>query len=163
MATSSPLVILLKHDHWATRGRLDACEGLSPEPLHRKFALGVRSLHDTLVHIVGATRVWTDVLHRRDLRPRPEGGAIRPVSEIRAMVDTACKELAEVAMAHPVDELVSRTRDGKTYTFTRGVVITHVTTHSMHHRAQCLNMLRHVGVASLPKSSVTGWAAAGEA
>ena len=100
---------------------------------------------------------------RHGVQLGPEGGAIRPVSEIRTMVDTACKELAEVAMAHPVDELVSRTRDGKTYTFTRGVVITHVATHSMHHRAQCLNMLRHVGVASLPKSSVTEWAVAGEA
>jgi uncharacterized damage-inducible protein DinB len=27
----------------------------------------------------------------------------------------------------------------------------------MHHRAQCLNMLRHLGVTPLPPSSVTEW------
>jgi len=41
-------------------------------------------------------------------------------------------------------------------------VITHVTTHGMHHRAQCLNMLRHVGVNPLPQSSVLQWMLAGE-
>ncbi|MBL8764094.1 MAG: DinB family protein [Phycisphaerae bacterium] len=33
----------------------------------------------------------------------------------------------------------------KTYTFTRGAVIVHLTTHGYHHRAQCLNMLRQLG------------------
>jgi uncharacterized damage-inducible protein DinB len=32
-----------------------------------------------------------------------------------------------------------------------------VTTHAMHHRAQCLNMLRHLGVTPLPPSSVAEW------
>ena len=27
-----------------------------------------------------------------------------------------------------------------------GAMLVHVTTHGMHHRAQCLNMLRHLGV-----------------
>jgi uncharacterized damage-inducible protein DinB len=27
-----------------------------------------------------------------------------------------------------------------------GTALVHVTTHGMHHRAQCLNMLRHMGV-----------------
>jgi uncharacterized damage-inducible protein DinB len=57
----------------------------------------------------------------------------------------------------PRHGLVSRERGGKMYTFTRGAVVTHVTTHGMHHRAQCLNMLRHVGVSPLPPSSVLEW------
>ena len=48
-------------------------------------------------------------------------------------------------------------RDGRTADFTRGAILTHVTTHAMHHRAQCLNMLRHLGVTPLPPSSVTEW------
>jgi uncharacterized damage-inducible protein DinB len=32
----------------------------------------------------------------------------------------------------------------------------------MHHRAQCLNMLRHLGVTPLPASSVTEWTWMGE-
>ncbi|MCA9288067.1 MAG: LysR family transcriptional regulator [Phycisphaerales bacterium] len=60
------------------------------------------------------------------------------------------------------DEIVTRTRDGKTYSFTRGAVVTHITTHGMHHRAQCLNMLRQLGVNPLPKSSVMEWSLEGE-
>jgi uncharacterized damage-inducible protein DinB len=30
-------------------------------------------------------------------------------------------------------------------------------THGMHHRAQCLNMLRRLGVQPLPPSSVAEW------
>jgi uncharacterized damage-inducible protein DinB len=41
-------------------------------------------------------------------------------------------------------------------------VLTHVTTHGMHHRAQCLNMLRQLGVTPLPPSSVTEWTWMGE-
>jgi uncharacterized damage-inducible protein DinB len=47
-------------------------------------------------------------------------------------------------------------------TFTRAVILCHVHTHSMHHRAQCLNMLRHLGVSPLPQSSVTDWSRAAQ-
>ncbi len=33
---------------------------------------------------------------------------------------------------------------GKTHRFALGAALVHVTTHGMHHRAQCLNMLRHL-------------------
>jgi uncharacterized damage-inducible protein DinB len=74
-----------------------------------------------------------------------------------AMLDEASDDLEASAAAHPKDELVTGTRGDRTYTFTRGGVLTHVLTHGMHHRAQCLNMLRQLGVAPLPSSSVVEW------
>jgi uncharacterized damage-inducible protein DinB len=38
------------------------------------------------------------------------------------------------------------------YTFTRGCCLTHVCTHGMYHRAQCMNMLRHLKVAGLSEN-----------
>ena len=32
------------------------------------------------------------------------------------------------------------------FPFTRGVLLTHLLVHAIHHRAQCLNMLRHLNV-----------------
>jgi uncharacterized damage-inducible protein DinB len=46
---------------------------------------------------------------------------------------------------------------GNSYSFCRGGVITNVTTHGLHHHAQCLNMLRQLGVDPLPHSSVVEW------
>lgn len=157
MATSNPLEILLKHDRWATGQILDKCVSLTAEQFNRKFEMGPGSLQATITHMLGAQRFWTDLLAGREQRPRLEQGGQRTAVELRALLDEVADEFSAVAVSHPLDGTVSRVRDGKTYVFTRGAVLTHVTTHGMHHRAQCLNMLRHVGVSPLPPSSVAEW------
>jgi uncharacterized damage-inducible protein DinB len=63
----------------------------------------------------------------------------------------------------PLEEMVTRRlRDGKTLQLTRGAVLAQVATHGMHHRAQCLNMLRQLGVSPLPPSSVVEWTRLGD-
>ena len=154
--TSNAFDILLEHDQWATRQILETCAALSDEQFHRRFEMGPGSLHDTLNHMLAAKRGWGDMLAGREDRPRLEG-VKRTVAELTALHDEIAGDFAAIARAHPVDEIVSRSRGGKMYSFPRGGVVTHVTTHGMHHRAQCLNMLRHVGAASLPRSSVVEW------
>lgn len=156
MPASDPVEILLASNRWATRNILEACAGLSEDQFHRRFEMGPGSLHDALTHILGAMRGWGDLLAGREQRPRLDGEQ-RSVPQLLELLDEIADDLDASAKAHPVDELVTRVRDGKTYTFTRGAVLTHVTTHGMHHRAQCLNMLRHLGVDPLPASSVVDW------
>jgi uncharacterized damage-inducible protein DinB len=38
-----------------------------------------------------------------------------------------------------------------------GASIAHIITHSMHHRAQILNMLRKLGVSKIPEGDVFSW------
>jgi uncharacterized damage-inducible protein DinB len=156
MPTSDPLTILLAHNEWATRHIIEACSGLTHEQFHQRFEMGPGSLHDTVTHLLAATRAWGDMLAGREPRPRLEGTE-RSTDELLKLLDEIASDMAASAKAHPVDGLVSGTRGGKSYTFTRGGVLTHVTTHGMHHRAQCLNMLRHLGVQPLPPSSVLEW------
>jgi uncharacterized damage-inducible protein DinB len=165
MSEHDPLQILLVHDHWASVQILDACAaGLAPEQFHRRFDVGPGSLHDTLTHVIGAMRTWTDTLAERAPRPRLEADGLRRApAELRPLLDDACRELAAEAGRRPLGEVVTRQlRDGRTVRLTRAAVLTHVTTHGMHHRAQCLNMLRQCGVTPLPPSSVTEWTMAGE-
>ena len=161
MPTSNPLDVLIAHNHWATRQILTACAALTPEQFHRRFEMGPGSLHDTTTHMLAAQRAWTDMLAGRPERPRLEGTQRTP-AELLALLDEIATDFAATAKAHPLDELVTRSRGGKTYSFPLGGVLTHVTTHGMHHRAQCLNMLRHVGVSPLPASSVVEWMIQGE-
>jgi uncharacterized damage-inducible protein DinB len=156
MPTSNPTDILLAHDRWATGKILAECEKLTPEQFHQRFEMGPGSLHDTTTHMLAAIRSWADLLAGRELRPRLEGTK-RTIHELMTMLDEIATEFASLVRAHSVEEIVSRVRDGKTYTFTRGAVLTHVATHGMHHRAQCLNMLRQLGVKPLPPSSVAEW------
>lgn len=160
MTAADPLAILAAHDVWATSLLLDACERLTHEQLHRRFEMGIGSLHDTLIHDAAAVRTWAEVLLRREPSPWPTNDP-RSVGELRRMSDEAFDLLATAASAGPLDETFTRQRDGQTIVYTRGVILCHVHTHSMHHRAQCLNMLRQLGVSPLPKSSVVEWSRAG--
>ena len=73
------------------------------------------------------------------------------------LLDEIADDLAASARAHPMDELVMRSREGEEGTFARGAVLVHVPTHGMHHRAQCVNMFRQLGVELLPASAAVEW------
>jgi uncharacterized damage-inducible protein DinB len=158
------LEILLSHDRWASVQILDACGGLSADQFQQRFEMGPGSLHDTLVHVVGAMRAWTETLAGAELRPRlEEDGQRRTPEQIRELLEESWREFAAEARRRPLAETVTRRlRNGRTLQFTRGAVIAHVTTHGMHHRAQCLNMLRQLGITPLPPSSVSEWTWLGE-
>lgn len=157
MPTTNPAAILLAHNRWANRQMLDACAKLTHDQLHQPFEMGLGSLHATLAHIAGAQRGWATMLAGAEPRPRIEKGGPYTLDQLRTIFDEATQELEDALAAHPLDAIATTERDGKHYAFGRGGVLTHVTTHSMHHRAQALNMLRHLGVDPLPHSSVADW------
>ncbi|MFG0283597.1 MAG: DinB family protein [Phycisphaerales bacterium JB039] len=159
--TSDPTDILLAHNLWATRTLLEACAKLTPEQWRQTFDMGPGSLHDTTTHILGALRGWADFLAGREPRVRLEEGQRTP-QELIELLEEIDADITASVRAHPADELVSAERGGRTYTFARGAILTHVMTHGFHHRAQCLNMLRRLGVDPLPPSSVVEWIMMGE-
>jgi uncharacterized damage-inducible protein DinB len=150
------LDILLAHNLWATNQLLMHCRGLTEAQFHQRFDIGPGSLHDTLTHILGSIQRWGNVL---DSQPAGEGLAktSRTPDELLAMLQTLGNRFNQLALSHPLDGLVVGQRGGKTYRFVRGALITHVTTHAVHHRAQCLNMLRQLGATPLPAIAVLDW------
>ncbi len=157
MPIGDPVEILLAQNRWATRNLIETCRALPEDQFHRQFPMGRGSLHDTITHILGAMRGWGDMLAGREQRPRLEEDGRRTTDELLALLDELSDDLAASARAHANEGLVTGARGGREYTFTRGGVLTHVTTHGMHHRAQCLNMLRQLGVEPLPPSAVVEW------
>ena len=159
MPESALLQTLLAHDRWASIHILDACTKLTDEQFHRRFEIGPGSLHDTLTHLIAAVRAWTDTLAGADPRPRLDAdGQRRTPAQLRRLLDESCDQLAAESQRRPLEERVTRRlRDGRTIELSRAAVVAQVTTHDMHHRAQCLNMLRQLGVHPLPPSSVAEW------
>ncbi len=154
--TTNPIDILLSHNLWANHLILAACAALTPEQFHKRFEIGPGSLHDTMAHLIWAMGRWSDTLAFREMRP-PYDGKHQSVDELKRTHDEIAAEIAVSSQMYPPDAVVSMIRNGKRISYTRAAVLTHVTTHGMHHRAQCLNMLRHLGVAPLPPSSVAEW------
>jgi len=164
MPETDPLRILIAHDRWATTQLLDACDKLTPEQFHRRFDLGPGSLHDTITHMLAAMRAWTETLAEIEPRPRLDAdGQQRTPAELRALLEESADAFTTQAHRRPLaDTVTRRTRDGRTLTVTRAAVLLQVTTHGMHHRAQCLNMLKQLGVKPLPPRSVVEWTRLGE-
>lgn len=160
-SASDPIDIMVAHDHWATHNVIRACEGLGEEKLHRRFEMGLGSLHATIVHMIGAVQGWSDALAMRAQRPWIDEKTRRTPAQLLAEYAAAAAEFTAVLRAGPMEQELKRERMGVVYVYSRATVITHVLTHAMHHRAQCLNMLRHVGVSPLPQSSVVEWSRAG--
>lgn len=156
MATGDPQEILIRHNAWATEQIIGVCERLDKDQLHHQFEMGLGTLTATLHHILGTLRAWGDLLAEREPRMRLEKEDLS-FNEMRTLLEAVSSELLSLSQQHSPEEIVEGKRGGQTYRFTRGAVVTHVTTHGMHHRAQCINMLRQLGVSSLPPSSILEW------
>lgn len=166
VATPDTLDLLLRHNAWATREVLRACEKLDDAQWRRSFDIGPGSLHDTLTHIVGAMFRWADRIDGppRALRPSIEDSTQRTPAELLALLDEAAADLdasAARARQRGLEMAVDLTLGGTPYRFTLHAMLVHVTTHGMHHRAQCLNMLRRLAVPgvsdALPEIDALEW------
>jgi uncharacterized damage-inducible protein DinB len=162
--TSDPLDILIAHHRWGTKTVLDACVALSEDQFHRRFEMGVGSLHDTLLHIVRCVEGWTARVQDVDWPRQPE--STHRVAELIEMNDESVDRLADLVAKYRREDalgiVVSKTfypADASPIDvrFTRGAAITHCLVHGTHHRAQALNMLRQLGVAPLPELDVMDW------
>ncbi len=155
---------LLGHDAWTTRELLLRSRGLTDEQLDREFDLGRRSLRATFLHIIRNMEVWSDLMSgvpvRDDLGARESG---RAIDGLIARLDAAAADLARIARSvaerNAWDELWLDPLDNPPTEKSYGGAIAHIITHSMHHRAQALHMLRRLGVHNLPEGDALSWEA----
>jgi uncharacterized damage-inducible protein DinB len=147
---------LLGHDVWTTRELLERCRPLSDEEFDREFPIGLHTLRRTFTHVIWNMEAWSDAIGGVPLREKP-GPSETTVPALRRRLDRAGEDLAraarDVADRGGWDE--RRTEVGSEKT--SGGMIAHVITHSMHHRAQLIFMLRELGVEDLPEGDVLSW------
>jgi len=151
---------LLKHDAHTTRQLIDLCLPLPQEQLDQQFKLGLKTARATLIHIVDSMACWTDLMTAaQPMRPWIASDAgIQVISDRfdKAAQDfhTFARQVGDENRFNDtfIDHLDQPPRH-KTY----GAGILHLTTHSMHHRAQLLFMLRQLGVENVPEGDAMGW------
>ena len=151
---------LLGHDAATTRELLVRSRGFGDEQLDRRFAIGPGSLRATFVHIIWNMEAWTDLMCGRPVRPKPAGAAAS-VEGLIGRLDAVAVEFADLARRvrdeGRWDALFADTEEAVPRMKTLGGGIAHVITHSMHHRAQVLNMMRQLGVGELIEGDVLSW------
>jgi uncharacterized damage-inducible protein DinB len=151
---------LIGHDLWTTRQILDICSGLSDEQLDHQIDIGPKTVRVTLRHMIYNIEAWTDLMAGRPMRKNPpvEEASIPALTE---RLDLAAAEFTriarDVADRGAWDQTWLDRRDDPPQELSYGGTIAHVITHSMHHRAQLLYMLRLLGVGNRPEGDVLSW------
>ena len=150
---------LLRHDEWTTRKLLEICVALNDEQLDREFDIGHRTLRATLNHIVHNVEAWSSLMAGEACERQENdsvAGMLRRLSVAYVRLRRIARNVAETGAWDEtwIDHLESPPRP-KSY----GTSIAHVITHSMHHRAQVLYLLRLSGVSPLPEGDVFSWEA----
>ena len=147
----------LGHDAWTTKQLLLLCEDLTDDELDRDFDIGHRTVRATFHHVIYNMEGWSDLMAGKPIRTDER----RSVPGLIARLDCAADDLAAVARSVAArqawDERWLDPNNNAPVERTYGGTIAHVITHSMHHRAQLLYLLRRLGVKDLPEGDVLSW------
>lgn len=153
---------LLGHDAWTTGRLLQQSRALPEAQLDQPFDLGHRTVRATLEHIIGNMEVWVDLMEGGPLRqlPGPEAQQ-RTLDGLERRLGTVAPQLARLARRVQdegrLDERWTDFLDDPPTRKTYGGAIVHVVTHSMHHRAQLIHMLRRLGVRDVIEGDALSW------
>lgn len=139
----------LRYSDWAQDRVLRAAAALSDEQLDRNFEIGIGTLRETLAHIRDAEQWWLTNWTKGPGELFPESASQESVEaiasslrNIRAARNNLLQSMTDEALAKRVD---TTPRPGMIRSFPLGVTMLQICHHGTHHRAQAVNMLRHVG------------------
>lgn len=141
---------LFEYNDWARDRLMAIAETLDDDKLDRPFEMGPGSLRKTLEHLFAAEWRWL-----RRWRGRPFGENEWPrgfaaMAELWATWRETAQQRSDYLDTLADNDLDRRVcftdPDGTTESLELRRMMLHVCTHGTHHRAQALNMLRHVGV-----------------
>jgi uncharacterized damage-inducible protein DinB len=149
---------LLQHDAWTTAQFLVRCQELTVEQLDRRFDIGHGSVRATFEHIIFNMEVWSHLMAGHEPLPADREQSLPAFThrlDRAALIPSGVAR--HVAARDGWDETWLDVLDDPPTRKTYGGAIAHVITHSMHHRAQLLWMLRQLGLQGLPEGDVFSW------
>ena len=152
---------LLQHDAWTTRALLELSASLPDSALDREFDIGHRSLRRTFAHIIANMECWCDLMIGKPQRSQSHVKPRNTISELTDRLDIVAEQL--LALGRKVVEegredefFIDYLQDPpRRKPFGAGLV--HLATHGMHHRAQCLYIMRQLGGMKLIEGDAIGW------
>jgi uncharacterized damage-inducible protein DinB len=147
--TLQELTLLHAFNSWATNRVFNTCETMPPEDYHRDLKTSHKSIHGTLVHMVGAERIWLSrwlgtpgqpYLSEKDA---PDFATLRNLWEKNGF-ETA-KFLGSMNDKKLAGTFTMKTTTGEQFSHIYWQAFQHVVDHSTYHRGQVVGMMRQVG------------------
>jgi hypothetical protein len=148
------------YSDWATCKLLYIASKLSDGQIDRKFEMGLGSIRDTFSHLRDAENWWYWNWTEGPGRAFPETRERTPIAELSRQLDEAWSKrdrfVDSLTEADVQRTIHAQPRPDRRVSFPLGVTMVQLCGHATHHRAQILNMLRHVG-AETPGLDLVLW------
>lgn len=143
------LASLFEYAGWVTHRLLTVASGLTEEQFDQKVLPGIDSLHQTLVHILGAEMIWLARLQGQSPKTMLAPSELPTLqalherwAELEAQQRAYVAGLAETDMGLTVSWTNMR---GQSYALPRWQVMLHSVNHSTHHRSEVAALLTALG------------------
>lgn len=128
---------------------LTAADPLDDAALDQRFDIGLRTLRRTLIHIIGGESVWLARIAGAADTPWPDQRAPLSVDQLRTQARANAQQrdtrLAALVPDHLATRQTYRDSTGARFTATLAEMWSQFFIHSIHHRAQAVNILRQLG------------------
>lgn len=150
---------LTAHDAWTTRQLLLHAHELSDTQLDSGFDIGHKTLRHTFDHIIGNMEAWTDLMlgvAQREVDSDLSLSAL--LQRLERVGPEFAKLVNDLEASQRINEPFTDYLDDPPRQKPYSTAIAHLITHSMHHRAQALYMMKKLGLPNLPEGDVFSWA-----
>lgn len=139
---------LLSYSDWANEQVLGASAELADDQLDQPFDMGPGLLRRTLIHIYNGEHVWLQRWQGKIETPWPSEDEKIGITDLRERLRRTWAEreqfLASLNAGQPSRNVIYRDSKGSLFSATLGDMMIQMCTHSTHHRAQAVNMLRRL-------------------
>jgi uncharacterized damage-inducible protein DinB/catechol 2,3-dioxygenase-like lactoylglutathione lyase family enzyme len=138
---------LYGYNRWANAKMFEAAAALPLEDLEKDLSTSFRSLHGTLLHIVGAEWLWLERWRGISPLALPKDlPTLDALSKKLAEVQTGQQEFLAGLGAEDLEHKLTYTNlKGETWSYPLGYILQHVVNHSTYHRGQVIAQLRQLG------------------
>jgi len=157
--TLADIQTLVEFNHWAKARLISVVEMLSEEQFAKDLGSSHRSIHGTLVHIVGAEHTWLSrwtgqpVFRLIDPKDYPTIPAVREKwDEVEQGMNEFVSKLTDERLS---SVLIYKTMEGKQFSNILWQMMQHLINHSTYHRGQVVTMLRQLGVKPIGTDLIT--------
>jgi len=141
--------LLHAYDSWANNRIFDVLAGLPADQYLKAMNSSHGGIHGTMVHLVGAEKVWLERFHGA-AQPFLSENPPASLTELRTIWEKIGYEMAKwlgtMTDKRLTDTFTMKTLKGDTFTHTFTRAFQHLMNHSTYHRGQVVTMLRQLSV-----------------
>ncbi|MCG3138232.1 MAG: hypothetical protein HJJLKODD_02093 [Phycisphaerae bacterium] len=141
---------LLDYSDWANLQVLAAATHLSAAQLDQPFEIGMGTLRQTILHLYNGEAVWLKRWQGETETPWPSEDLPTPINALQQQFEALAirrrQRIETTGFGNMQATIRYRDSRGSLFQTTPKDMVMQMIIHSIHHRAQIVNMLRRLGV-----------------